>query len=174
MGVGVGNVARAFRVFYSNLLRHDFRKSLRFDALPERTMLPLIRCFLLGYFGGILVPEASAKLPGSLSGNGRTDFLIGDVAVEFVVRTPEAARASLLANTNAAEVRKLLKHDGHALLVLFDLSRRPLTDDLLERYRDCPSLGQGPHRKSAFNLAYYYIRSARPLLPGVLRKNIRI
>lgn len=170
MGVGVGDVAQAFKVLYASLLRPDFRKSLWLEALRERTMLPLIRCFLLGYFGRILIPEAPVMLPGSPSGRGRTDFLIGDVAAEFVLRTPRAARASLLAGTNVTEVRKLLTYGGHALLVLFDLSRQPLTNRDLERYRQRPSFGRGPHRTSAFNLAYYYVRSARPLTPGILRK----
>jgi hypothetical protein len=34
-------------------------------------------------------------LPGSLSGNGRIDFIVDKVAVEFAVRKPTAAKLSL-------------------------------------------------------------------------------
>ncbi len=163
----------AFELFYGSLWRRGFRKSLRLHEFSERQLLPLLRTFLLGYFGKSLVPEAGSKLPGSLSGSGRIDFVIRDIGIEFVVRRPSSARAVISAQANQTEVRKLLKHDGHALLVLFDLSPKPVDADWLEAYRDLPSLGRGPHRRSAFNLAYFHLAGTRPLRTSVIRKTIR-
>ena len=152
MGVGIGNAVEAFDLFYQSLWRRDFRKSLRLNEWSERKLLPLARTFLLGYFGESLVPEASSVLPGSLSGNGRIDFIVRDLAVEFVVRRPLDGKAILSPCSNKDEVKKLLKHDGQALLVMYDLSRDHMVDQDLESFRDLPSLGRGPHKKSPFNL----------------------
>ena len=173
MGVGIGNTAEAFDLLYRSLWQRDFRKSVDLHKHPERKLLPLVRTFLLGYFGESLVPEASSVLPGSLSGYGRIDFLVGDVAVEFVVRRPSASRHVISPDANITEVKKLLKHDGHALLVIYDFSLSPLTAEDLEGFRELPSLGRGRHVKSPFNLAYYYRERSRPIRTGVVRKNIQ-
>jgi hypothetical protein len=172
MSVGIGNTVEAFSLFYDSLWRPEFRKSLQLNAWSERQLLPLVRTFLLGYFGESLMPEARSVLPGSLSGRGRIDFLVGDVAVEFVVRRPMTSKAVLSPAANSTEVKKLLKHDGHSLLVLYDLSRDWLTGAGLEGFRVLPSLGRGFHKKSAFNLAYYHLTTVRPLKTDVIRKTI--
>jgi hypothetical protein len=164
----------AFGLFYESLWRREFRKSLDFHTWSEQQLLPLVRTFLLGYFGESLVPEASSALPLSLSGRGRIDFMIGDLAVEFVVRRPTAGRACISPQANSTEVRKLLKHDGQALLVLYDMSRDWIDGGVLEEYRKLPSLGPGRQRKSPFNLAYYHLTHVRQLRTDVIRKTIRV
>jgi hypothetical protein len=104
MSVGIGNTVEAFSLFYDSLWRPEFRKSLQLNAWSERQLLPLVRTFLLGYFGESLMPEARSVLPGSLSGRGRIDFLVGDVAVEFVVRRPKTSKAVLSPAANSTEV----------------------------------------------------------------------
>jgi hypothetical protein len=146
MAVPVKTVVKAFNLLYSNLLSRDFGKSLRFHHKGESDLLPLVRTFLLGYFEEDLIPEAKSKLPGSPSGNGRIDFIVGDVAVEFAVRKPKQSKTNLSHVTNSSEVKKLMKHDGKALLVLFDFSKKPFSEYDIERYREWPSLGKGPHR----------------------------
>lgn len=174
VAVSIKNTVEAFGLLYESLWRPDFRKSLKLNAWSERQLLPLVRTFLLGYFGESLVPEASSALPLSLSGMGRIDFIIDDIAVEFVVRRPSTSRACISPEANSTEVRKLLKYDGHALLAIFDLSRDWVDSSILEGYRDLPSLGRGYHRKSPFNLAYYHLSQVRPLKTNVVCKAIRV
>ena len=86
-----------------------------------------------------------------------------DMAVEFAVRKPGAARSALSASVNSTEVKKLMKYDGKALLVLFDFSDTPYTEEQIESFRSWPSLGRGNHRKSAFNVAYFFVEKRSPL-----------
>lgn len=174
MAVTVTGVTDAFELLFDALLNRSFSKTLRLHEWSEQELLPLVRTFLLGYFGESIIPEAQAVLPGSLSGYGRLDFLIGNVAVEFAVRRPNARASSLSSYVNSGEVKKLMKHDGLAVLVLFDFSGSPYQEDAIERFREWPSLGKGNHKKSAFNVAYYYICSRRPTRTDVIRKNIRV
>ena len=153
-------VIDAFHLFYEALQRREFRKSFQFDQWSERDLLPLVRTFLLGYFGPRAEPERMAVLPTKLTGQGRFDFMIYDVAVELAVRRPWCPRADVMPGRNADEVRKLLKHDGLGVLVLLDYSASPLTRDELESYRDLPSLGRGNHTKSGFSVAYYSLGQA--------------
>lgn len=67
-----------------------------------------------------------------------------------------------------------MKYDGLAVLVLFDFSKTPYTEDQIESFRDWPSLGKGNHKKSAFNVAYFFLAKQRPKTLGVFTKNIRV
>ena len=174
MAVTVKEVIDAFDLLFSSLHRKEFTKTLRLNEWGEQELLPLVRTYLLGYFGESLVPEAKTKLPGSLSGDGYIDFLIDNVAVEFAVRKPTAAKSNVSASVNSAEVKKLMKHDGLALLVLFDFSKTPYTEEQIENFRDWPSLGKGNHKKSPFNVASFYLEKQSPKTPGCFTKNIRV
>ena len=174
MPVTVTNIVDAFGLLYDALRDRSFSKTLRLHERSESELLPLVRTFLLGYFGESIVPEARTVLPGSLSGYGRLDFLIGNVAVELAVRRPSASASSLSSYVNSGEVKKLMKHNGLAVLVLFDFSDTPYDEEGIESFRDWPSLGRGNHTKSAFNVAYYYISSRPPFETEVIRKNIRV
>ena len=151
MAMTVSQVIDAFDLLYKSLHDKEFRKSLRMHEMSERELLPLVRTFLLGYFGESLVAEPSAVLPGSLSGNGRIDFMIGNVAVEFALRRPEHVKRELCAGANETEVKKLLKHKGPAVMILFDMARDShLTDEDLNGYRALPSLGRGKSHQVGF------------------------
>lgn len=174
MAITVNEVVESFDLLFSSFLRRDFSKTLRLHEWGEQELLPLVRTFLLGYFGESIVPEAKSKLPGSLSGQGYIDFIIDNVAVEFAVRKPTAAKSTLSASVNVTEIKKLMKHDNLALLVLFDFSKTPYTEEQIERFREWPSLGKGNHKKSAFNVAYFYLKKHRPKTPSYFLKNIRV
>jgi len=174
MAVTVKEVIEAFDLLFDSLHRKEFTKTLRLNEWGEQELLPLVRTFLLGYFGESLVPEAKTRLPGSLSGDGYIDFLIDNTAVEFVVRKPSAARSNVSASVNSTEVKKLMKHDGLAVLVLFDFSKTPYTEKQIERFRDWPSLGKGNYTKSPFNVVYFYLKKKRPKTLGYFTKNIRV
>jgi hypothetical protein len=174
MSVTVKEVVEAFELLFSSLHRKEFKKTLQLNEWGEQELLPLVRTYLLGYFGESLVPEAKTKLPGSLTGDGYIDFLIDNVAVEFAVRKPTAAKSNLSASVNSSEIKKLMKHDGLAVLVLFDFSKTPYTEEQIESFREWPSLGQGNHKKSPFNVAYFYLESQRPKTPACCTKNIRV
>jgi hypothetical protein len=174
MAITVTEVVEAFDLLFNSLHRKEFKKTLRLNEWGEQELLPLVRTFLLGYFGESLVPEAKSKLPGSLSGHGYIDFVIDNVAVEFAVRKPTAAKSNVSASVNVTEIKKLMKHDDLALLVLFDFSKTPYTEEQIERFREWPSLGKGNHKKSAFNVAYFFLEKLRPLTPSYFLKNIRV
>ncbi|VUT00362.1 hypothetical protein [Klebsiella spallanzanii] len=174
MGITVKEVVHSFDYLFSSLWRREFVKTLRLNECNERELLPLVRCYLLGWFGDHVTPEVKSVLPGALSGSGRLDFMIDGVAVEFAVRRPGAPRATLSAYVQTTEMKKLMKHDGLALLVLFDFSSFPFSEQQIEAFRDWPSLGRGNHRKSAFNVAYFYVDRKSPLTLGKIIKNIRV
>ncbi|AGP46781.1 hypothetical protein SOD10_29210 [Serratia plymuthica] len=170
----ITEITDCFEYFFSSLYRREFVKTLRLNECSERELLPLVRCYLLGWFADNVSPEVKSKLPGTVSGHGYIDFVIDDVAVEFAVRKPTAARSNVSATVNSTEVKKLMKHDGKALLVLFDFSDTPYSEEQIESFRNWPSLGRGNHRKSAFNVVYFFVEKRRPLALGKITKNIRI
>ncbi|WP_234637010.1 hypothetical protein [Delftia tsuruhatensis] len=173
MAVTVKKVIEAFDLLFSSMHRKEFCKSLRLRDFTERELQPLVRTFLLGYFGESLVPEAAAVLPGSLSGTGRVDYLIGNVAVELAVRNKGKAKSTISSSVNTNEVKKLMKHDGLAVLVLLDFSDSPASDEEISRFREWPSLGRGNHRKSPFNIAYFH-KEQKSLELACIKKNIRV
>ncbi len=174
MAVTVTEVVEAFELLFCSMRSPAFSKTLRLHEYTEQEMSPLVRTFLLGYFGESIVAEAKAKLPGSLSGKGRIDFIIENVAVELAVRPPSATKATLGQSVNSSEVKKLIAHRGLAVLVLFDFSKQPFTEEQIERFRDWPSLGKGNFRKTPFNVAYFYIESWKPIRAAYFVKNIRV
>lgn len=174
MAITVKEVVEAFELLFSSLHNKSFSKTLRLNEYGEQALLPLVRTFLLGYFGESLVPEAKSSLPGTLTGYGKIDFVIENVAVEFAVRKPSAARSNMSATVNSSEVKKLMKHSGLAVIVLFDFSTSPYSEDQVESFRDWPSLGKGNHKKSPFNVAYFHLAKKRPQTLGLITKNIRV
>lgn len=156
MAVTVNEVREAFQLLYCNILDRKFRKTLDLHHWSEKEMLPLVRTFLLGWFGRC-VPEVTVRLPSAPSGYGRIDFLLGDVAVEFAVRRPLDHKGPLSSKVNTTEMIKLMMYEGKGLLVLFDFSANPFEAEDIERFREYPSLGKGNHRRSPFNVAYFYI-----------------
>lgn len=175
MATTIRAVVEGFEFFFESLFERQFRKTLKFTEMRERDLLPLVRTFLLGYFWDV-APETRSSLPGSLTGHGSIDFVVGDVAIEFAVRRPTDPRSRLSHVTNATEIKKLLRHPGLAILVLFDFSKTPFDDAALERFRDWPSLGKGNHRISAFNVAYFYRERSgtNGMVCKCIRKNIRV
>ena len=176
MSVTLTQVVEAFDLLFYSLNQRDFKKTMGFEHWSEQELLPIVRAFLLGYFGESIVPEAKAKLPGALSGYGRVDFVIGNVAIEFAVRRASEGKTPLSKRVNEDEVKKLLKHEGLALLVLFDFSGKSLSEDDLEVFRELPSLGRGNHKVSAFNVAYFYLEKMKPrtVASKPIRKNVRV
>lgn len=174
MATTITSVTESFEYFFHSLYRTEFAKTLRLNECSERELLPLVRCYLLGCFSDDVSPEVKGKLPGFITGNVYIDFVIDDVAVEFAVRKPTAAKSTVSATVNSTEMKKLMKFDGKALLVLFDFSTTPYSEAQIEAFRDWPSLGKGNHKKSAFNVAYFYVKKRRPLTFGKITKNIRI
>ncbi|MCW1829257.1 hypothetical protein OLZ31_20680 [Enterobacter asburiae] len=174
MATTVTYIVDSFEYFFQSLYRPDFVKTLRLNECNERELLPLVRCYLLGCFADTVTPEVKGKLPGAITGNGYIDFLIDDVAVEFAVRHPNAPKSALGITVNTTEIKKLMKYDGKALLVMFDFSETPYSEAEIESFRYWPSLGRGNHKKSAFNIAYFYVEKRRPLTLCKITKNIRI
>ncbi|TGP86403.1 hypothetical protein EN866_24205 [Mesorhizobium sp. M2D.F.Ca.ET.223.01.1.1] len=175
MPTTISSVVEGFGFLFESLFDREFRKTLKFTEMRERDLLPLVRTFLLGYFWKV-APETRSSLPGSLTGRGSIDFVVDNVAIEFAVRRPTDPRSRLSHVTNATEIKKLLRHRGLAVLVLFDFSKNPFDEAALERFREWPSLGKGNHRISAFNVAYFYREriGKNGIVCKCIRKNIRI
>ena len=172
MATTITQTQQAFELLFGSLCDKAFSKSLYLEHWGEKSLLPLVRTFLLGYFGKSIIPEAQAVLPGALTGMGRIDFVVDDVAVEFAVRTPTCQWQKLGADTNKTEVKKLLKYDGKSLLVLFDFSASPFSSDELEVFREFPSLGQGTHKKTPFQVSYFFKDNNGDV--GHIKKQIRV
>jgi len=166
----ISEITDYFEYFFSSLYRREFVITLSLNECSERELLPLVRCYLLGWFADNVSSEVKSKLPGSVSGHGFIDFAIDDVAVEFAVRKPTAARSNVSATVNNTEVKKLMKHDGKALLILFYFSATPYSEAQIEAFRDWPSLGKGNHKKSALNVPYLNVQKRRPLTFGEITK----
>ena len=164
----VSQVIDAFTLLHAGLRDRAFRKSLPPNRWSERELLPLVRTFLLGYFGPRARPEHNTVLPGGLSGWGRVDFLVYGVAVEVAVRRPWCPRADPLPRVNRNEVLKLMKHDGLGVLVLLDFAKEGLTASELDGYCELPSLGRGNHARSPFSVAYFGMRG------DPVRMNVRV
>jgi hypothetical protein len=174
MPVTVKEVVKAFDLLFASMHRKHFCKTLRLKEFTERELQPLVRTFLLGYFGESLVPEAKVHLPGARSGSGRIDYMVGNVAVELAVRNKGKAKSNISSSVNSSEVKKLMKHDGLSVLVLLDFSDSPVTDAEISRFRAWPSLGKGNHKKSPFNVAYFFKKPTKKLALGRIQKNIRV
>ncbi|WP_084356098.1 hypothetical protein [Novosphingobium lentum] len=153
----VREISEAFHVFYEALRDPEFSKSLRLNEWTERELLPLVRTFLLGWFGqGQVAPEVMSALPGKITGYGRLDFVVRGVAVELAVRCRGGSRSNLSATVNADEIKKLMKFDGLAVLILLDFTNDPLDDQAIEKFREWHSLLHGRHKKSPFNVSHHY------------------
>lgn len=168
--ITINKIKEAFELLYSNMLDDKFSKQGLFHYNTEKHLLPIVRFFLLGYFGKSFEPEALTDHVHTYSGFGRFDFLIDKVAVELAVRTPDCPSSKLKKIDNEGEIIKLTKYNGPSVLVLLDFSKKPLTESDLETYRDIPSLGRGFHRRP-FSLLYFFKDKYGVL--QVIRKNIR-
>lgn len=171
MAITIKQVCEAFQLLYESIHDREFRKTLDLNNWSE--VLPLVRTFLLGYFGHCY-PEVSVRLQSSASGWGRVDFQIGGVAVEFAVRRPGDRKGPISSKVNTTEMIKLMMYQGAGLLVLFDFSANPFGEEDIERFRDYPSLGRGNFRRTAFNVAYYYVERARRRDYRCISRNIRV
>lgn len=170
--VSILRIENAFQLLYSKAYDRDFVKTKKLSEWGEAKLLPVVRTFLLGYFGHSVEPEFKVKLHGSVSGSGRIDFKIGDIAVEFAVRNKGKSKSQLSASVNASEVIKLLKYNGRSVLILYDFTDSPLDVEDIERFKEWDSLGSGNHKLSSFNVIYF----SRDCLSGAgpIKKNIRI
>lgn len=157
MPITIKKVHEAFEYLFKKLNDKNFSKTLGFEEWGERNLLPLVRTYLLGYFGELVRAEVRATLTHCSTGFGRIDFLIDDVAVEFAVRKSlDTSNRNVLNHANKNEVKKLLKYPSKSILVLFDFSSMPLNSCDLDRFRELPSLGQGNHSKYPFQISYFY------------------
>ena len=55
---------------------------------------------------------------------------------------------------------------GKALLVLFDFSDAPYSEEQIESFRNWPLWSRGIIAKSAFNVVYFFVEKRRPLALG--------
>ncbi|OOF49685.1 hypothetical protein BKK54_08370 [Rodentibacter genomosp. 1] len=149
-------VIDAFYRLYQAYHNKRFTKTLNFTEKTERELLPLVRNYLFGYFDH-LEPEAGVQITTNVQ--GRFDFLINNIAVEFAIRSARKGGNNLKAEKNVGEIKKLIRHPDHSLMILFDF-KKSITDEevnkTLEEYRKIPSLGRGNPHRYPFTVAYFY------------------
>ncbi len=127
----------------------------------EKSILPNVRFFLLGYFGDDLEPELKTELISAPTGEGYIDFAVGNIAIEFAVRLPDETPSKLTSYSNRTERMKLsrrkVQHDWATagVMILFDFSKSPLSNEQLEDYREKPKFGKGNHITEGFSILYY-------------------
>lgn len=149
-------VIDAFFRLYCAYHNKRFTKTLNFTQKTEQELLPAIRHYLLGYFDQ-LEPESPVQVTANYQ--GRFDFLIGNVAVELALRSARKGGNNLKAEHNVNEVRKLIRHPEHSLMVLFDFKGHRTDEEVIEtlkEYRNIPSLGRGNPHRYPFTVAYFY------------------
>lgn len=164
--MSVRQIESAFQHMFDAFHERSFTKSYRLCQSNERTLLPLMRMFLRGWFGRRMSPEVPTKLKSAVTGKGRVDFVLGGIPVEVVVRLPEEAGSKLKAIRNNTELQKLLLHRGRAVLVLLDFSDVPLSRGELEtsyrNWREPCEFGQGYHGLTPFSVCYFYRQARQP------------
>lgn len=171
----VTEIVDALELLYAKVLDRSYRKTLDLHVRGERRLLPIIGGFLLGRFRNVQ-PEHPVK-HRPLRWPLRVDFLVDDVAVEVAVRGRTSPKQLVSVALNMSEIKKLTCYEGKRLLVLFDFSRKPMQPEELERFRNWRDLvGRGRPSKviPAFNVAYYYMSSKRPIETGIFRMNVRV
>jgi hypothetical protein len=157
----IKEIKEAFELLYWSMKDTTFSKTHDFSWWNEKSLLPNIRFYLLGYFGNDLEPEIKTELISAPSNEGYIDFGVNNAAIEFAVRLPNESASKLTAYSNRTEREKLVRrkvwHDwaDHGVLVLFDFSDNPLTNEQLEEYREKPTLGKGSHKLDGFSVLYY-------------------
>jgi hypothetical protein len=168
--ITINKLDEAIRVFIVSLGRKEFKKSTDYVRDGERGLLPFVKFFLLGRFGSTVNPEAKINCRAAAFARKRVDFLVKNIALEIAVRKPDGPKSNLSTYVNAQEVKKLVKHRGLSVLVLFDFARRPYQEEELESFRTWPSLGKGNQQTSSFNVLYYHFKSGKL---NCVRKNVR-
>lgn len=176
MSVTIEHIRNAFDQLYVALQRRDAGNLLGLGGYSERKLLPIARTFLLGYFGQSALPDPQDKVLASLLDKGELDFLIGNIAIELVVRKKgkkriEPSRISSLSSTG---VGNLLRPDGAVLLILFDFAKSPLASDDISRFSTWAVPGKAGGEIAAFNVSYYYPSAELPHGAGRIDKTIRV
>ncbi|WP_421248530.1 hypothetical protein [Aeromonas jandaei] len=173
----IKEIKKAFELLYLSMNNASFSKSQKFSWWNEKALLPNIRFYLLGYFGRGLEPEIKTELISAPTREGYLDFGVNNSVIEFAVRLPNESASKLTAYANRTEREKLIRrkfwHDWaeHGVLVLFDFSDKPLSNEQLEEYREKPCLGPGNHKIDGFSVLYYnYINGQDECC---IRKNIK-
>ena len=168
MAITIEQVSYAFNLFYRNIHRQDFVKSLKLSAHGERDMLPLLRAFLLGFFGESLAPEADANLAGTAPDKGNFDFVIETAAIAFAVRkkSKDKTKSALSYVAPPSDLANLLKHDGLQVLVLFDFTKHPLSADDIETIATWDIPGRGNDTTAVLHVLYFCLESTRPIQPA--------
>ncbi|MFZ7130017.1 hypothetical protein [Avibacterium avium] len=155
MATTLAEVIEAFDNLFTEIHNHNFVKTLRFNEKTEKELLPLIRFYLLGYFNNL---EAESHIEFEPEQSGRIDFIIDNVAVEFVAKTSKQANSVLSRNTNEKEIKKVMSYNGLSLIVLYNFTSA-VSDEyvskVLEEYRRLPATNN--KEKYPFNVIYFYI-----------------
>ena len=173
--ISIEQIRESFLFMHESMADYDFSKTMSFNWWNEKDILPNERFFLLGYFGAI-EPEVKTELRGKYSEEGFIDFVVDNVAIEFAVRKPDDYASKLTSYSNRDERKKLARRKQYnesfeyGVLVLFDFSNDPLTDEQLENYREQPPLGRGNFNLDNFSVLYFYRESGESIC---IRKNVR-
>lgn len=157
MKVTKDDVIKCFGILFESLQNKNFAKTFDFTEWNEQELLPLVRAFLLGYFGSV-EPEVKAILPSAPTGHGRIDFIVGATAIEFAVRNASAGKAVIKDYSVRDEMQKLMKYEGLSFLVIFDFSNDHLIEEDIENMKKFAHiLLHKNHKISTFHILYFFV-----------------
>jgi len=145
----IKQMEKAFYFLFSEILDKHFSKSIPFEVYGEKEFKIITRFFLLGYFLNIN-PEFTGEEPPV---KRRPDFMIGDTALEFAVRTPLDPPSKLKAKNLEPDILKLTTYQGESVLVLYDFSDKYLEEKDLEEYSEWAN---EQNLKYPFTILYFH------------------
>ena len=143
-------------VFFQFSLSPGF-KTLRLNEWRRQELLPLVRCYLLGWFADNVSPEVKSKLQELYPGTVTLilSLMMWPLSLRYV--KPTAARSNVSATVNSTEVNEIdeTRWQSLAYCCLTSLTRL-IQKNRLSPFRNWPSLGRGiiasPHSTSFISL----------------------
>lgn len=145
----------------------DVLDEINKGTATERTLLPYLYIFLRRRWEGVRVRREFSVDAGNKR-TGRIDFLLGTtnpVALEVACRNSRSKSQS--ASQNVSELRKLSRikqsQAKRRVLVVFDLTKHPLTIEKFKASYSGLSLGPGRFVRSTISIHYIHRgRSPKP------------
>ncbi|TCP11454.1 hypothetical protein EV697_1075 [Bisgaardia hudsonensis] len=184
--ININYLIKAFERLYCSCHKGDIIDELCFSNKNAKEFLPIAQAYLSGSLDGSIPENIFSEIDKELITIRENKFILDsefsffiqkkkEVAIQFLVRSEERESNPLVASQNEEKIKKLIKHKGLSLLILFDFSEQlsyKQVKTIINEYRNIPSLGRGNHNKSAFNIAYFYINEENKLASE--KANIRV
>ncbi|WP_213991527.1 hypothetical protein [Sodalis sp. dw_96] len=123
-------VMEGIEYWFCSLWRKMFVGTLRLHECTERELLVWVRYYLSGGITDQFTSEVTRELPNAVWDNDYIDFVTDDVVerTRLVFRGLGVFISTVSIAVTGAEIKKLVKYDGKALLEMFDLPETPYSE----------------------------------------------